>query len=91
MGWEEPLSNRFLSKQPLPQQSLPQAGNNAGPRVEPQAKPRSGLLRSSLDYGPYRVRNGVIEFDTRYDPKALGNPTTSQHRYQFHEPPSDAP
>jgi len=87
MGWEEPLSHRFLARQPQPQQ-----GNHAAPRVEPQAKPpQTGLLRGSLDYGPYRVKNGVVEFIDLYDPNNLGNPTSTQSRYPLPAPPSDAP
>jgi hypothetical protein len=89
MGWEEPLSHRFLPRQLQPQQDNEQG--NTGARVEPQVKSRSGLLRSSLDYGPYRVRNGVVEFDNRYDPKTLGNPTTTQNRHQIPPQPIDAP
>jgi hypothetical protein len=86
MGWEEPLSQRFLPRQPQPQQ-----GNNAAPRVEPQAQPlQTGLLRGSLDYGPYRVKKGVVEFVDLYDPNTLGNPTTTQHRHQIPAPPNDA-
>lgn len=76
VGWREPLSKRFFPLGKTSDSSDPTA------QLAPQpAPPKRGLLRSSLDYGPYRVKNGIVKFLNSHDPRALGNPATAEERY----------
>ena len=76
MGWREPLGDRFISQGKTSDRSNASALSAGQPTA-----PKRELLRSSLDYGPYRVKDGVVEFINTYDPKALGNPFNTKERY----------
>lgn len=76
MGWREPLADRFF-----PQGKTSDRSDAMAQSATHSPAPMRELLRSSLDYGPYRVKDGVVEFINTYDPKALGNPVTTKERY----------
>lgn len=77
MGWREPLSERFF-----PQGKTSDPSNAIAQSAGQPTAPKRELPRSSLDYGPFRVNNGIVEFLNNHDPKALGNPTTGIGRHQ---------
>ena len=83
MGWNEPLSHRFISEQQIAEQENPAP-------VEPAATPRlvppnpttwkSQLSGTSLDRRPYSYYNGRVRYSTSVDPNRLGTATETDRR-----------
>ena len=80
MGWREPLADRFF-----PQGKTSDRSDAMAQSATQAPAPKRELLRSSLDYGPYRVKDGMVQFLNNHDPKALGNPVTAKERYPASE------
>ena len=89
IGWNEPLSHRFISEQEIAER------DNTGP-VEPSATPRlvppnpttwkSQLSGTSLDRRPYSVVNGRVRYSTSVDPNRLGTGSESDRRNGLERP-----
>lgn len=83
VGWNEPLSHRFISEQQIAEQENPAP-------VEPAATPRlappnpttwkSQLSGTALDRRPYRYYNGALRYSTSVDPNRLGTATETDRR-----------
>lgn len=81
VGWDEPLSYRFMSDQQIAEVEKP--AEVTPPVVEPppiQSLQRMSEWQSSgtsLDRAPFDTKNGRISYSENYDHKELGSPTES--------------
>ena len=83
VGWNEPLSHRFISEQQIAEQENPAPVEPAAtPRLAP-ANPttwKSQLSGTSLDRRPYSYYNGRVRYSTSVDPNRLGTASETDRR-----------